>query len=190
MLHVTGARHVLRRDPDDAERALADAETVGRASLDQIRATVAALRTDERGTDPALPGSADLDPLVDEYRRAGLDIDASDLTTQVAALAGPIGTALHRIARERWPTSPGTHRQHRRGQRRRPSTATSGWSSSTTDAPPPRRTRTAGHFGLVGMGERARALGGTLDAQATVDGWRVEARLPILAAPSNELVPS
>ncbi len=61
LLHVTGARHVLRRDLDDAERALADAESVGRASLDQIRATVAALRTDERGTDPALAGSADLD---------------------------------------------------------------------------------------------------------------------------------
>ena len=53
LLHVTGARHVLRRgDVAEAERALGDAETVGRASLDQIRATVAALRTEERGTDP------------------------------------------------------------------------------------------------------------------------------------------
>ena len=31
---------------DDAERALIDAESVGRASLDQIRATVAALRAE------------------------------------------------------------------------------------------------------------------------------------------------
>ena len=60
LLHVTGARHVLRRDLAEAERALLDAETVGRASLDQIRATVASLRTDERGTDPALAGVADL----------------------------------------------------------------------------------------------------------------------------------
>ena len=37
LLHVTGARHVLRRDVAEAERALRDAETVGRASLDQIR---------------------------------------------------------------------------------------------------------------------------------------------------------
>ena len=78
MLHVTGARHVLRRDLDEAERALVDAETVGRASLDQIRATVAALRTDERGTDPALAGSADLVALVEEYRRAGL-VDRADI---------------------------------------------------------------------------------------------------------------
>ena len=31
-------------------------------------------------------------------------------------------------------------------------------------------------------GERARALGGSLDAGATIDGWRVDARLPILRA--------
>ena len=39
LLHITGARHVLRRDVDEAERALLDAETVGRSSLDQIRVT-------------------------------------------------------------------------------------------------------------------------------------------------------
>ena len=99
LLHVTGARHVLRRDLDDAERALADAESVGRASLDQIRATVAALRTDERGTDPALAGSADLESLVEEYRRAGIKI-AATISPGVAELVGPTGMAVHRITRE------------------------------------------------------------------------------------------
>ena len=61
LLHVTGARHVLRRDLDEAEKALLDAESIGRSSLDQIRSTVAALRTDERGTDAALITSADLE---------------------------------------------------------------------------------------------------------------------------------
>ena len=32
LLHVTGARHVLRRDLDEAERALLQAETVGRGA--------------------------------------------------------------------------------------------------------------------------------------------------------------
>ena len=53
--------------------------------------------------------------------------------------------------------------------------------------PPASPDPNSGHFGLLGMGERARAVGGTLDAHATVDGWRVEARLPIPPAPSNEL---
>jgi signal transduction histidine kinase len=189
LLHVTGARHVLRRDVDDAERALVDAESVGRASLDQIRATVAALRTDERGTDPALAGSADLDALVDEYRRAGLDITTA-ISPPVADLPGPVGTALHRITREAL-ANVARHAAGNRVEVRadiedgdvRLVVADHG---RAAPAPDPN----SGHFGLVGMSERARALGGTLDARATVDGWRVDARLPILAAPSTEFVPS
>jgi signal transduction histidine kinase len=189
LLHVTGARHVLRRDLDDAERALADAESVGRASLDQIRATVAALRTDERGTDPALAGSADLDALVDEYRRAGIEI-ATAISPQVADLAGPTGTAVHRITRE----ALANVARHAAGNTVdvradlvdgdvRLVVADHGRAAS---APVPN----SGHFGLIGMSERARAIGGTLDAGATADGWRVDARLPVLAAPSSELTRS
>jgi signal transduction histidine kinase len=189
LLHVTGARHVLRRDLDDAERALVDAESVGRASLDQIRATVAALRTDERGTDPALSGSADLDALVDEYRRAGMEITAA-ISPRVAELAGPTGTAAHRIARE----ALANVARHAPGNTVEVIAAivdgdvllTVADHGRVAAAPDPNR----GHFGLVGMSERARALGGSLDAGTTADGWRVDARLPILAAPSNEFVPS
>ena len=177
LLHVTGARHVLRRDVDEAERALADAEAVGRSSLDQIRATVAALRTHERGTDRSLAGSADLDELIEEYRRAGLDIDVTTVGS-VAALGDPIGTAVHRIAREALANvarhAPGNvvvlslgidagMVRLRVADRGRPSA---------------RPDLTAGHFGLVGMQERARALGGELEAGPTPDGWLVEARLP------------
>ena len=35
-----------------------------------------------------------------------------------------------------------------------------------------------GNFGLIGMRERARALGGELEAGPTADGWRVDVRLP------------
>ncbi len=37
---------------------------------------------------------------------------------------------------------------------------------------------TGGGYGLEGMRERARGLGGTLSAGADGDGWRVELRLP------------
>ena len=46
----------------------------------------------------------------------------------------------------------------------------------------------AGHFGLVGMRERARALGGDLEAEPTSDGWLVTARLPMPAAQRDELL--
>jgi signal transduction histidine kinase len=190
LLHVTGARHVLRRDLDDAERALIDAESVGRTSLDQIRVTVAALRTNERGTDAAIAGSADLHDLVDEYRRAGLSITAS-IPDQVTALDGPVGTALHRIAGEALANvarhAPGNSVEVSAqvvGDDVRLSIADHGTAAASN------LVTDGGHFGLVGMGERARALGGSFDAGATVDGWRVDARLPILSAPGEGRAPS
>jgi signal transduction histidine kinase len=183
LLHVTGARHVLRRDLDEAERALLQAETVGRGSLDQIRFTVTSLRTSERGTDPALPGSADLIGLVEEYRRAGLAVTAV-ISGPAAGIEGPVGTALHRISRE----ALANVARHAPGNRVeltadvdadadevRLVVADHGRAPAAQDHP-------NGHFGLVGMRERARALGGDLDAGPTADGWRVEARLPLAAA--------
>jgi len=178
LLHVTGARYVLRRDLDEAERALLDAETVGRASLDQIRATVAALRTDERGTDPALAGSADVEALAEEYRRAGLAVTTA-IEPVAADVGGPVGTALHRIARE----SLANVARHAPGNRVELAVATDGDEVRLVVAdhgsPAVGAATGSGHFGIVGMRERARALGGELDAGPTADGWRVEARLPV-----------
>ena len=181
VLHVTGARHVLRRDVDEAEAALRHAEAVGRSSLDQIRATVAALRRDEHGTDPALPGSADLPDLVEGYRRAGLVIDA-DVDPSAAAIDGPVGVALHRIAREAL-ANVARHapRNHVSLTVRAEDDDVRLVVADRGRAP----TRSGGHeahFGLVGMAERARALGGELDAGRTTDGWRVEAVLPLVPA--------
>jgi signal transduction histidine kinase len=178
LLHVTGARHVLRRDLDEAERALLDAESIGRSSLDQIRVTVAALRTEERGTDAALATSADLTELIDEYRRAGLAISAT-ATGLLSSFDGAIGTGLHRIVRESLANI----------ARHAPTNSTEITLEVVADelqlvvvdrgrpAAPP--DPDAGHFGLVGMRERARALGGELSARPTADGWIVEARLPV-----------
>ena len=177
LLHVTGARHVLHRgDIDEAERALGDAEVVGRASLDQIRATVASLRTEERGTDPSLAGVADLPALVDDYRRAGLTIDSS-IDARAAELNGPVGTAVHRVAREglanvarHAPDNHVTLSLDVEGDIVRLVVADRGRPATPPD---PDSTQ----FGLVGMAERARALGGQFEAGPTDDGWRVEVRL-------------
>jgi signal transduction histidine kinase len=186
LLHVTGARHVLRRDVDEAERALRDAEAVGRASLDQIRATVAALRADERGTDPALPGAADLALLVEDYRRAGLDV-RYDVAGPLDDLDGPIGTALHRIAREALTNVA----RHAPGNQVTVSLAAGDDAVvlAVVDSGTPGGAAPAigPHFGLVGMAERARAVGGELEAGPSEDGWRVEARLPVRRHPEAAL---
>jgi signal transduction histidine kinase len=190
LLHVTGARHVLRRDLDDAERALVWAETVGRSSLDQIRYTVASLRASEGGTDRALPGSADLIELVEEYRRAGLEVTAA-VTASAAGIEGPVGTALHRIGRE----ALANVARHAPGNRVElaldldPETEAVRLVVADHGRAPIAPHPDAGHFGLVGMRERARALGGELAAGPTADGWRVEARLPLAAAGREQALP-
>jgi signal transduction histidine kinase len=182
LLHVTGARHVLRRDPDEAERGLLQAEAVGRGSLDQIRSTVASLRTSERGTEPPLAGSAELVELVEEYRRAGLEVTTVVAST-AASIEGPVGTALHRIGREALANvarhAPGNRVElaldvDPDAEEVRLVVADHGRAAAS---PQPGD----GHFGLVGMRERARALGGELDAGPTADGWRIEVRLPLIA---------
>jgi len=181
LLHVTGARHVLRRDLDEAERALVDAETVGRGSLEVIRATVAALRTHERGTDRALAGSADIGELVEEYRRAGLALEAT-VAAAVTELDGAVGTAVHRIAREAL-ANVARHAPENSVElvidvdHGAVHLVVADRGRAAVAADPDGR-----HFGLVGMGERARALGGELQAGPTADGWRVDARLPITVA--------
>jgi signal transduction histidine kinase len=177
VLHVTGARHVLRRDVAEAEAALRDAEAVGRSSLDQIRSAVAALRADESGTEPALAGTADLPALISDFRRAGLVIDAA-IAPDAAHIDGPVGTAVHRIAREAL-TNVARHAPRNRVAVRL--TAVAGEARLVvSDAGAAARPPDDGlHFGLVGMAERARALGGEVDAGPTADGWRVDARLPL-----------
>jgi len=49
--------------------------------------------------------------------------------------------------------------------------------------PGPFDPRTATGFGLVGMAERAKLLGGTLEAGPTRNGWTVTAVLPRGARP-------
>ena len=180
MLHVTGARHVLRRDPDEAERALLHAEEVGRASMDQIRATVESLRTSERGVDPPLPVAGGLEPLVDEYRRAGLRIEAS-IDAGIGDLHGEIGLAVHRIARE----ALANVARHAPGNRVdlvaliQDDGVHLECSDHGRPAESSQRSRSgAGGFGVIGMTERARALDGNLSAGPTADGWHVVAFLP------------
>ena len=186
LLHVTGARHVLRRNVDEAERALLGAEAVGRASLDQIREVVATLHADERGTDPALAGSEDLPALVEGYRRAGLRVTANLGET---AISGPVGTAVHRIVREAL-TNVARHAPDNGVDIRVAASRRQVQVAVTDHGQPATRSEAQGlSFGLVGMAERARALGGTFEAGPTADGWRVEATLPLADSRSEAMSP-
>jgi signal transduction histidine kinase len=181
MLQVTSARHVLRRDPDAAEEALLAAEDVGRRSMRELRRTVALLRTDdETGIAPPVPLAREIPALVEEARAGGLDVELH--TDGDPALLEPgVGLALYRIAQEALANAA---RHAPRARTVLGLTVSAGETSLVAEtvgpvAPAPGSDGERRRYGLVGMRERAAALGGELTAGPTVGGWRVSCRIPL-----------
>lgn len=182
LLQVAGARHVLRRDPDEADVALAAAEDTGRRSLGELRATVALLRADGEDAVSAVPGLADLPRLVEDARASGLAVDC--VTTGDLRRTDPMSAlTVYRIAQEALLNAA-----------RHAPRARTGLAVSVGDEEVDLRvesrpvTPVAGGrqgYGLTGMRERAAAVGGTLRAGPHADGWLVHCVIPLAGARSG-----
>ncbi|MGH3062856.1 MAG: sensor histidine kinase [Gaiellaceae bacterium] len=179
MLQVTSARHVLRRDVDAAEEALQSAEEVGRRSMQELRRTVTMLRSDEGVVEP-VPTANEIPALVGHARAGGL---AVELHTRgdLSRIPPNVGLALYRISQEALANA-ARHAPHARttlglelANRRVLLVAeTSGPLVAGTASEPQRP-----HYGLIGMKERATALGGELAAGPAGEGWRVHCEIPM-----------
>jgi signal transduction histidine kinase len=185
MLQVTSARHVLRRDPGAAEEALRTAEEAGRRSMHELRGTVALLRSDDETAIAApLPSASDIRTLVEDARDGGLSVQLH-VRGDPSLIPAGVGVALYRIAQEALANAARHAPQARtmlglelaNGEVRLVAD-TSGPRSSPASAEPERQ-----RYGLVGMRERATALGGELEAGPTSEGWRISARIPIAEEP-------
>jgi signal transduction histidine kinase len=183
MLQVTSARHVLRRDPAAAEEALRSAEEVGRGSMQELRRTVALLRSDdESGTAPPLPSATEIPALVDHARAGGLAVELR-LRGDLSRVAPGVGVAVYRIAQEALANA-ARHAPHARTVlgielanghvSLVADTIGPALAAATADPERPR-------YGVIGMRERASALGGELAAGPTPEGWRLTCRLPLTA---------
>jgi signal transduction histidine kinase len=176
MLQVTSARHVLRRDPAAAEEALRSAEEVGRRSMQELRRTVSLLRNDEdRATDP-VPAATEIPTLVEQARSGGLDIEFR-LRGDLSQVPDGSGVALYRIVQEALANAT---RHAPRARTVLGVECGDGQVRLVADTVGP--AAAASHrpgYGLIGMRERAAALGGELAAGPTSDGWRVSCRLPL-----------
>jgi signal transduction histidine kinase len=112
MLQITSPRHVLRRNPAAAEEALQSAEEVRRRSMQELRRTVALLRSgDETGVPPPLPSTTDIRALVDHARAGGLSVEL-ETRGDLSLIAPSVGVALYRIAQERSPMRHSTRPRH------------------------------------------------------------------------------
>jgi len=179
-------------------------EDAGRQALDELRHLLGVLRpeTDLDGLGPQ-PGLAELPKLVEQTRGAGLDVSlATDGVS--AGLPARVDLFAYRIVQEALTNvlkhaGPGARTQVRLGSDRKgivievlddgngsepPSAADSPVDSDRQDRRSGRSGRSAGH-GIVGMRERARLLGGTLEARPRPDGgFRVVAHLPTGGEPA------
>jgi signal transduction histidine kinase len=179
MLQITSARHVLRRDPAAAEEALRSAEEVGRRSMQELRGTVALLRSDAPGVAP-LPSASEIAELVGDARAGGLLVELQR-RGDLAQIPPGVGVALYRIAQEALANAARHAPQARTVlelevalERASLVAETTGPVATGTSANPGRP-----HYGLIGMRERATALGGEFAAGPTSRGWRVSCRLPL-----------
>lgn len=177
---ATGARRVLRRDPDAADEAMATVEETGRATLRELRRLLDVLRTD---AEPAAeltpqPGLTGIEALVEQVRDAGLPV-----TLRVDGTPGPMedGVALtvYRIVQEAL-TNALKHAGRATALVRL--TVTPGFLAvevtDTGRGPAPVADR-IGH-GLVGMRERVALYGGVLRTGPRAGGgFRVYARIPL-----------
>ena len=201
------AKAVAAEDPEGALRAMAAVEEAGRQALDELRHLLGVLRP-ETGLDGLgpQPGLADLPRLVEQTRGAGLDVSlATDGLS--GELPARVDLFAYRIVQEALTNvlkhaGPGARTQVRLGSDRKgivievvddgnglePPSAAAGSlrpaGSPVDDRQDRRSGRSAGH-GIVGMRERARLLGGTLEARPRPDGgFRVVAHLPTGGEPA------
>jgi signal transduction histidine kinase len=181
MLQVTSARHVLRRDATAAEDALRTAEEVGRRSMQELRRTVALLRSDdEADVSGPVPAASEIPTLVDQARAGGL---AVELQTRgdLSRIPPGVGLAVYRIAQEALANAA---RHAPRARTMLELELRDGCISLVAEtngpvATGPATERGRPHYGLIGMQERATALGGEFAAGPTREGWRVSCELPV-----------
>jgi signal transduction histidine kinase len=160
----------------DAARSLAEAERLGRASLDEVRMAVGMLHQDgEAGRTSPLPGADGLPVLIEQFRSAGADA-AFTVDGNVARLPATTGLALYRIVQEALTNAI----KHAPGSQTAVHVAVGADEvrlAVDTAAEPTTGPGTG--FGVLNMRERAQSLGGTCTAGPGGHGWLVRAVLPL-----------
>jgi signal transduction histidine kinase len=208
------AAHVMDSRPDQAKQALAHVREASRSALDELRATVGLLRQSgepEAPMEPA-PGLGVLDQLLEGFRRAGLQVAVECRGEQAPKLPASIDLTAYRIIQESL-TNVQKHAGPDAGATVRISRDTGvldlvvdddgapGSAASLLPPAPPQRRDAAqppgaqtsaspGGHGLLGMHERASALGGVCRTGARAGGgFRVHVTLPLPGPPRSRRLP-
>jgi signal transduction histidine kinase len=174
------AAELLDRNPKHAQAALETIEDASREAIGELRAILGVLRDREDGDVPLGPAPG-LDAVADLVRRTreeGVDVDIDVAGERPARVSDAVSLAAFRIVQESLTNA----RRHAAGApvHVRLAYEPSGLTLSVENEA---GTSTNGNgvtagVGIIGMTERASALGGTLRADRLPDGFRVDAQLP------------
>ncbi|MFD5243220.1 sensor histidine kinase [Amycolatopsis sp. NPDC058340] len=163
------ARHVIDDHPEVAKEALEIVRTVSGTILDELNAMVRLLRDDSAPLRPP-PGVADIPELVASANQAGLTVT---LDLDAPGIDQPVGGAVYRIVQESL-TNAAKHGTSAVEVRLRADDGLRLDVLNEVGKPGP----DVPGAGIRGMGERARATGGTLTAGREDGRFRVSARWP------------
>ena len=181
-------RHVIDNQPAEAKKALAAVETTSRSALDELRRMLGVLRRDDQqaaSLAPA-PGVRDLEPLVEQVRAAGFDVNLDIQGVTVGSLSQAAELSIYRIVQEALTNvvkhaGPATVHVEIRDE----ADALVLEVNDDGRGTPPTATGQRGgldqetHHGIVGMRERVALFGGSFSAEMRPEGgFRVLARFP------------
>lgn len=176
-----GVRYVLRSDPERADQALADIGRLSRKAVNDVRDLIDVLAAGDADTTMRpMPSLRDVPELVGTLHHARATIR---LRTEgdLDSVPSHVSLAAYRIIQESLTNAlkhsdgaPITIRIIVDNQRIELTVVNAAAPATLTHA------EATGGRGLVGMQERSRALGGTVEAgpDPTTGGWRVTASLP------------
>jgi signal transduction histidine kinase len=165
-------------DPERARRALDVVRRTATESLGELDRLVEVLDHGVLGAAVTGPDGHDLGALVERLRAAGLGVRA-DVHGE---LAGEVGAVVYRVVQESL-TNVIRHAPGAAADVRVRADATGVDVEVVDDGPGPAGSPRRG-YGLVGIEERVRRLGGEFAAGTGPDGrgWRVHARVPALVS--------
>ncbi|MGH2945385.1 MAG: sensor histidine kinase [Solirubrobacteraceae bacterium] len=167
----------MRQDPERSQAALEAIEDLARKTVGEIDQIIGTLRDrgSANGAVDAPPGLASLDTLVARHAAAGLDVTVAS-EGQPRRLERAVDQAAYRILQEAL-TNAGRHGTGAARVQLAFGDAALELTITNT-APADGAPRSNGGHGLIGMGERATLLGGSLDARRANGMFRVRAHLP------------
>ncbi len=180
LIQAGAARQVVRTSPDRAEESLLSIEATGREAMEEMRHLLRVLSDEgESGGTAPQPGIAQLEPLIERVRHAGLPATL-EIDGTIRALPASVDMAVYRIVQEALTNA--LRYAQKAATLVRVTYGTEDLRVEVLDSGPAAELSAGDGSGrgLVGMRERANLVGGRLEAGPRIGGgYAVRAWLPV-----------